>query len=207
MNDRLETLFHQASDLPPDRRRAQLDAACQGDPGLRAEVERLLAEDARLRAEEGAGAFLDSPLVRSTDAGGIRRDDDGRGPEGRGPAGSPDLSSLPPLTSPRIAHYRVLRVLGEGGMGTVYEAEQDSPRRPVALKVIRPGFASPALLKRFSYEAQTLGRLHHPGIAQVYEAGLADDGQPFFAMEFIRGVPLDEYADRDGLELAARVDL
>ena len=92
-------------------------------------------------------------------------------------------------------------------MGTVYEAEQDSPRRPVALKVIRPGFASPALLKRFTHEAQILARLHHPGIAQVYEAGLADDGQPFFAMEFIRGLPLDEYADRHGLDLAARVGL
>ena len=57
-------------------------------------------------------------------------------------------------------------------MGAVYEAEQDSPRRTVALKVVRPGLASPALLKRFAHEAQILGRLHHPGIAQVYEAGL-----------------------------------
>src|SRR5262249_35417942 len=87
------------------------------------------------------------------------------------------------------------------------EAEQDSPRRLVALKVIRPGLASPALVKRFAHEAQILGRLHHPGIAQVYEAGLADDGQPFFAMEYIRGLPLDAYADRHGFDLAARVDL
>ena len=92
-------------------------------------------------------------------------------------------------------------------MGTVYEAEQDSPRRPVALKVVRPGLASPAVIRRFAHEAQILARLHHPGIAQVYEAGIADDGQPFFAMEFIRGLPLDEYADRHGLDLAARVAL
>jgi hypothetical protein len=72
MSDRVETLFHQASDLPPDERRVLLDAACRGDPGLRAEVESLLADDSRLRAEEGAGAFLDSPLVRSPDAGGVR---------------------------------------------------------------------------------------------------------------------------------------
>src|SRR5215470_4234199 len=70
MSDRVETLFHQAADLPPDRRRALLDAACRDDPGLRAEVERLLAEDARLRAEQGAAAFLESPLMRSPDAGG-----------------------------------------------------------------------------------------------------------------------------------------
>src|SRR5262249_21325978 len=67
--------------------------------------------------------------------------------------------------------------------------------------------ASPALLKRFAHEAQILGRLHHPGIAQVYEAGLADDGQPFFAMEVIRGLPLHAYANSHGLDLAARVGL
>ena len=79
-------------------------------------------------------------------------------------------------------------------MGTVYEAEQDNPRRTVALKVIRPELVSPELVKRFSHEAQILARLQHSGIAQVYEAGMGEDGQPFFAMEFIRGMPLDEYA-------------
>ena len=79
-------------------------------------------------------------------------------------------------------------------MGIVYEAEQDNPRRTVAIKVIRPGYASPELLSRFRHEAGILARLQHPGIAQVYEAGIDDDGRPFFAMEFIRGMPLDEYA-------------
>ena len=92
-------------------------------------------------------------------------------------------------------------------MGTVYEAEQDNPRRTVALKVIRPGLVSPELLKRFSHEAQILARLQHPGIAQVYEAGMGEDGQPFFAMEFIRGMPLDEYARSRGLDAAARLEL
>jgi serine/threonine protein kinase len=68
----------------------------------------------------------------------------------------------------RVGRYRVLRRIAEGGMGAVYEAEQDSPRRPVALKVVRPGLASPALVKRFTHEAQILGRLHHPGIARVW---------------------------------------
>ena len=92
-------------------------------------------------------------------------------------------------------------------MGTVYEAEQDNPRRTVALKVIRPGLVSPELVKRFSHEAQILARLQHPGIAQVYEAGMGEDGQSFFAMEFIRGMPLDEYARSRGLNAAARLEL
>src|SRR5262249_9808230 len=110
-----------------------------------------------------------------------------------------------------IARYRVVRVLGEGGMGTVYEAEQDNPRRTVALKVIRAGLTSDILLKRFAREADILGRLRHPGIAQVYDAGVAESGQPYFIMELIAGAPLDQYArdralDAGGrLELAARV--
>jgi WD40 repeat protein len=92
-------------------------------------------------------------------------------------------------------------------MGAVYEAEQDRPHRLVALKVIRPGLLSPAFLKRFAQEVEILGRLRHPGIAQIYEAGVAEDGRPFFAMEFIRGLALDEYATRHGLNLASRVGL
>ena len=75
-------------------------------------------------------------------------------------------------------------------MGAVYEAEQNRPRRLVALKVIKSGWASPERLRRFEQEFETLGRLHHPGIAQIYEAGTADTAfgnQPFFAMEIIRG--------------------
>src|SRR6185369_11146193 len=119
------------------------------------------------------------------------------------------FSPSPPvaLSSSRVGRYRILRLVAEGGMGTVYEAEQDSPRRLVALKVVRFGRASPTSLKRFTHEAQILGRLHHPGIAQVHEAGFADDGQPFFAMEFIHGLPLDEHARRHSLDLNGRVGL
>ncbi len=99
-------------------------------------------------------------------------------------------------------------------MGVVYEAEQESPRRTVALKVIRPGFATPSVLRRFQHEAQVLARLQHPGIAQVFEAGRADEsagGAPFFAMELIRGLPLARFIAerspglRERLELAARL--
>src|SRR5690348_10561411 len=98
----------------------------------------------------------------------------------------------------RFGQYRILRTIGEGGMGIVYEAEQDHPRRTVALKVVRSGSASASLLRRFEWESEILARLQHPGIAQIHEAGAADAGfgpQPYFAMELIRGVPLTQYAD------------
>ena len=77
----------------------------------------------------------------------------------------------------KIGHYRIVRVIGGGGMGTVYEAEQEAPNRIVALKVIRAGVASPNLLRRFEHEAQILGKLDHPGIATIYEAGTFDAGE------------------------------
>jgi non-specific serine/threonine protein kinase/serine/threonine-protein kinase len=89
----------------------------------------------------------------------------------------------------------------------VYEAEQDNPRRRVALKVIRSGLVSPDLLKRFAQEAEILGRLNHPGIARIYEAGVAEDGQPYFALEHIRGTALDEYARHRSLTLPERLEL
>jgi tetratricopeptide (TPR) repeat protein/predicted Ser/Thr protein kinase len=109
-----------------------------------------------------------------------------------------------------IGHYRIIRLLGEGGMGAVYEAEQETPRRTVALKIIKPGFGSAAHLRRFEQEAHALGRLQHPGIAQIYEAGTADTGwgvQPYFAMEFIRGKTLREYVRDRNLPIAHRLEL
>lgn len=110
----------------------------------------------------------------------------------------------------KIGNYRILRLLGEGGMGSVFEAEQEHPRRTVALKVIRSGILSAEMLQRFERESQALARLHHPGIAQVYEAGAADYGwgtQPFFAMEFIEGAPLDRYAKLHNLDTRQRLSL
>jgi serine/threonine protein kinase len=92
----------------------------------------------------------------------------------------------------------------------VYEAEQDQPRRTVALKVIKPGLASPELLRRFAQESQALGRLQHAGIAQIYEAGTADAGygpQPYFAMEFIRGETLRDYAENHHLNTRQRLEI
>jgi len=110
----------------------------------------------------------------------------------------------------RIGRYRIVRLLGTGGMGAVYEAEQDHPRRNIALKVIRSSWASPQLLRRFEQESQTLGRLHHPGIAQIYEAGTADTPfgpEPYFAMEIIHGKSLMEYANAANLDTRQRLTL
>ena len=125
-------------------------------------------------------------------------------------AGLPEPKGTSHRVPSNIGHYRIIRLLGEGGMGAVYEAEQDQPRRTVALKVIKAAWTSPELVHRFEREFQTLGRLHHPGIAQIYEAGTADTGfgsQPFFAMEIIHGMPLVEYAEKKLLDTRQRLAL
>jgi eukaryotic-like serine/threonine-protein kinase len=178
-----EALFQQAVDLASEQHGAFLNEQCAGDPDLRAAVEELLRFDAEAENEPD---FLRSPAAAVRAALPLRAE--------------PGLPS-------HIGRYRILRLHGEGGMGAVYEAEQDNPRRTVALKVIRPGHASAELLSRFRHEAEILARLQHPGIAQVYEAGIGDDGRPFFAMEFIRGMPLDEYTRSRGLDSRARLEL
>jgi tetratricopeptide (TPR) repeat protein len=109
-----------------------------------------------------------------------------------------------------IGRYRVLALVGEGGMGLVYEAEQDHPRRVVALKVIRAGLPSADLLRRFDRESHALGRLQHPGIARIYEAGTAETElgpQPYLAMEFIRGASILEHAKAQRLNTRQRLEI
>jgi tetratricopeptide (TPR) repeat protein/predicted Ser/Thr protein kinase len=109
-----------------------------------------------------------------------------------------------------IGPYKIHGVLGRGGMGVVYLAEQERPRRRVALKVIRPDALSAERLRRFEFEVEVLGRLQHPGIAQIHQAGTTDAGQglqPFFAMELIDGLPLTTYADQRGLSTRQRLEL
>ena len=125
---------------------------------------------------------------------------------GNGPA----WGSLAGGPYPKIGAYRILGLIGEGGMGTVYRAEQQNPQRIVALKVIRLGVTGPEHLRRFEQEAELLGRLQHPGIAQIYEAGTADSGggdQPYFAMEFIKGWPLLQHASKRNLGTQGRLEL
>lgn len=110
----------------------------------------------------------------------------------------------------RIGDYDIVRRIGAGGMGVVFEAVQESPRRRVAIKLLAPHHASPDRLRRFRQEAELLGRLRHPGIAQIYEAGSFDSGagqHPFFAMELIEGRDLRAHCDERGLDARARLGL
>ena len=108
----------------------------------------------------------------------------------------------------RVGPYRIIRVLGEGGMGTVYEAEQLEPfRRMVALKVIRRGMDSHEVLARFESERQALAVMDHPNIAKALDAGTTDEGLPYFVMELVAGVPITEYCDRHELDVHHRLEL
>jgi serine/threonine protein kinase/Tfp pilus assembly protein PilF len=191
----VQEIFLSACDCKPQERCDLLDQACGGDVGLRAEVERLLAADDDVEgiltaagipvASSGSSAPCAAVDIREPDAA---------------------VAALPD----RIGKYAILGILGEGGMGVVYRAEQDHPRREVALKVIRPGFTSKHLRRRFEHEAQLLGRLQHPGIAQIFEAGMADTGhglQPFFAMEAVYGQCLTDYVKSEDLDVRERLEL
>jgi serine/threonine-protein kinase len=118
---------------------------------------------------------------------------------------------VPELALPeRIGRCRILRVIGRGGQGIVYEAEQDVPRRPVAVKVIGTAWIGVSSRRRFEEEVEILGRLEHPSIARIYEGGVAPGpfgDQPYFVMELVLGKPLTEHANEHGLDLAARVRL
>ena len=122
-------------------------------------------------------------------------------------AGTTDSGDASPIGL-CIGPYRVLSVLGEGGMGVVYLAHQEQPiKRRVALKLIKPGMDSREVVARFESERQALALMTHPNIAKVFDAGRADDGRPFFAMEHVPGIPITEYCDQQRLTNRARLEL
>ena len=108
----------------------------------------------------------------------------------------------------KIGPYRILRALGEGGMGAVYLAEQRAPvRRRVAIKWIKQGMDTKEVIVRFQAERQALAMMSHPNIATVLDAGTADDGRPFFAMEYVRGMPITDYCREQRVGLEGRIAL
>ena len=179
----IKRLYLEARELGREERRSFLDQRCAGQSELRAEVEGLLDQEIDL------GGFLSRPVTSEPV-----------------PAHAAEMLSHPE----RIGAYRIQRPLGFGGMGVVYLAEQDSPRRAVALKLLRLDSASPRQLERFEREAELLGRLSHPGIARVYEAGWAETEtgrRPFFAMEYVEGEALHEHVNAHKLDLAAKLKI
>jgi WD40 repeat protein/serine/threonine protein kinase len=166
----------------PAERAAYLDAACGQDQDLRARIVGLL------QAHEGAGSFLEEPLFKP-----LPTVDEPAGPEHPGMV---------------IGPYKLMEQIGEGGMGLVFVAEQQHPvRRKVALKVIKPGMDSRAVIARFEAERQALALMDHPNIARVFDGGETALGRPYFVMELVKGSPITDYCDEHRLTPRQRLEL
>src|SRR4051812_38668056 len=159
-----------------------LVASCGPDTELRDRVERLLLEHDRqesfiLDSSPVAGVTLEQPVVL-----------------------------LPPGTV--VGRYKLLEPIGEGGYGTVFMAEQTSPvQRKVALKIIKLGMDTRQVIARFEAERQALAMMDHPNIAKVFDAGVTDNGRPYFVMELVRGIPITQFADDNKLSTKDRLQL
>jgi serine/threonine protein kinase/tetratricopeptide (TPR) repeat protein len=185
MNDysaRAKSIFLDAIERTPEEWPVFLDQACAGDAALRASVEKLL------RAQAQMGSFHEDPrppLFATVDA--------------------PAISERPGTV---IGPYKLLQQIGEGGMGTVFMAEQTHPvQRKVALKVIKPGMDSRQVIARFEAERQALAMMDHVNIARVFDAGATESGRPYFVMELVHGVPITKYCDDNRLSPRERLEL
>jgi non-specific serine/threonine protein kinase/serine/threonine-protein kinase len=188
--EQVKDLLHQAMQLAPEQRARFLDEACSGD-ALRAEVESLLL------AGQGAGSsFLRSPAPDESD------NDSDRACE---TWAAEHVLQAGQIFSER---FQLVRKLGEGGMGQVWLAEQTSPvRRQVALKLIKAGMYDEPVVRRFQSERQSLALMDHPAIAKVFDAGATPQGQPYFVMEYVPGLPITEYCDQKKLKIGDRLEL
>jgi serine/threonine protein kinase len=186
-----------AEELP-----SYLDAKCAGDAGLRREVEALLKQHAAL------GSFLDGPMSMSLPPLPSSKQD---GALGSFPQGGQNTVALPAASHPPatvIGAYKLLQQIGEGGMGTVWLAQQTQPvQRQVALKIIKPGMDSRQVLVRFEAERQALALMDHPNIAKVFDGGATSDGRPYFVMELVKGTPITQYCDEQRLTPRQRLEL
>ncbi|HEX6308243.1 MAG TPA: serine/threonine-protein kinase [Longimicrobiales bacterium] len=186
---RLQEIFHAAVALPEAARPAFLDGACRGEPALRADVEKML------RADALADAALDGVRVGIAELAAEALDE----ADGSGADDSWEGRTLGP--------YRVLRKVGQGGMGAVYEAEREDVHKRVALKVVRGALGAPDLVRRFLVERRVLARLAHPAIAGLLDAGMLDDDTPWLAMELVEGAPITRYCEQHEVDVATRLRL
>jgi eukaryotic-like serine/threonine-protein kinase len=187
----LDTIFCGAIEIAsPEERAAHIARACGPDLGLRERINKLVAAHFR------AGSFLEMPAPTPSTAGELQ---------------SPALeASATPgeLPGTLIGPYKLLQKLGEGGMGTVFMAEQTRPvQRRVALKLIKAGMDSAQVLARFEAERQALAMMDHVNIARVLDAGAAESGRPYFVMELVHGVPITKYCDDNHLTPRERLEL
>jgi eukaryotic-like serine/threonine-protein kinase len=206
-----ETLFQEALSRPAEERPAFLERACAGRPEHRAAVEALLA------AHEKSGNILDRPELDpvqtlASGPGHVHRDatlDYTPGPENASSAAA--VTDYRPMSEPGIViagRYTLQEKIGEGGMGEVWVAKQTQPvRRRVALKLIKTGVDSRAVLARFEQERQALAMMDHPTISKVLDGGLTPTGQPFFVMELVNGLSLTRFCDEARLTPRDRLEL
>jgi len=167
---RVKELFHSALELEPDERAAYLDATCDGDDSLRAEVESMIGCHAQ------AESFIEAPAFEL----------------------AADLlahAEMESIEGKHIGPYRIIREIGRGGMGTVYLAARDDDQyqKQVAIKLIKRGMDTDFIVQRFRNERQILAHLDHPNIARLLDGGATEDDLPFFVMEYIDGKPINEY--------------
>jgi len=176
----VKAVLENALERTETERTAFLDAACEGDDEMRREVESLLASDAEI------GDFIETPIFR------IHREE----PE-------------PLAEGQRLGSYRIVREIGRGGMGSVYLAERadEEFEQRVALKVVRRGMDTEEIVRRFRSERQILAHLDHPNIAKLFDGGTTEDGRPFFVMEHVEGLPIDQYCDDRKLPTRERLEL
>ena len=185
-------IFTEICEIPEPQRSSELESRCAEDAELRRRVVALLKADGTrvaALAPDRVDGFLKTAVGHAANV-----------------AMAPQAAPGQTLRN----DYRLLRVLGEGGMATVYEAEQIHPRRLVAIKIVRAGSFSAELRQRFEYEAQVLARLQHPNIAQLFEADTKPEEAhvcAYLAMELVRGVPIDEYAEKNKLTINQRIEL
>jgi serine/threonine protein kinase len=180
---RVEELHSAALKRDASERDEFLRQACGADAELRRAVESLLTYERKL------GDFLDAPALET-----VTRD--------------AALASERPVAGQTLGSYHLLQPIGEGGMGEVWLAEQQQPvRRRVALKLIKAGMDTREVVARFESERQALALMDHPNIAKVFDAGATPQGRPYFAMEYVTGIPITEYCDQHRMTLRERLEL
>ena len=183
-SDRVESLFVVAADLTRESRESFLDRECGGDAALLKQLNGLL------QAHDRVNHPLDHPMIQK-EAFDVTC-----------------LAAILAVGDTIAGRYKLLEQIGEGGMGTVWVAEQIEPvKRKVALKLIKAGMDSKAVLARFEAERQALAMMDHPNIAKVLDGGLSDAGRPYFVMEYVKGVSITEYCDSLKLNVPERLNL